>query len=259
MAKKETVKTVKAKKTVKAEKTEVKAEQKPAKQMEKRISRKQRETEVNALVSDKKYSVAEAAELLPKVSLSKFAGSANLDVILTLKEKQANESIRGSIVFPNQFGELKTVVVLAEGEKVNEAKAAGADYVGLDEIVAKIDKGWVEFDVVIATPAVMPKIARLGKVLGPRQLMPNPKTGTVTDNVTAAVKSYKAGKIDFKMDAGKTVKVRFGKLDMEPAKLAENLQAAVDAVRNETRKLGPTALRKALVTPTMGPSIAIEI
>ncbi len=224
----------------------------------KRVPRNIREAEAKKLVSEKNYSIEAAAELLPKVSISKFAGSGVLNVILSLKEKQANESIRGSVVFPHQFGEQKRVIVLADGEAVSEATAAGADHAGLDDLVTKIEGGWFEFDVVIATPAVMAKIAKLGKVLGPKQLMPNPKTGTVTDKVGAAVKTYKAGKIDFKMDAGKTVKVRFAKLDMAAEQIEANLKAAIDAIKNELRRLGPGVVNKVTIAPSMGPSIVIN-
>lgn len=214
---------------------------------------------VKALITKKKYTPAEAIELLPKLSLTdKFVGSANLDVVLKLKEKQANESVRGSIVFPHQFGTEKRVLVLAEGEKVKEAEKAGADFAGLDEFIKKIEGGWFEFDVVIAQPTVMVKIAKLGKVLGPKQLMPNPKTGTVTENIAAAVKMYKAGKVDFKMDAAKTIKLRFGKLDMGSDKLTANFNAALDAVRAETRRLGQGVIGKIYVSPTMGPRLEIE-
>jgi large subunit ribosomal protein L1 len=222
----------------------------------KHVSRKARMQEVEKLLTKSSYSVAEAAALLPKLSLSKFAGSATLDVVLSLKDKQANESVRGSVVFPNSFGEEKRVLVLAEPDKQRDA--AGADFVGLDDLVEKISGGWLEFDVVIATPAVMPKIARLGKILGPRQLMPNPKTGTVTEKLEQAVKMYKSGKIDFKMDGQKTIKLRFAKLDMTPEQIEQNLNAAIEAIKNEIRRLGAEALRKMIVSPTMGPSIVIS-
>lgn len=214
--------------------------------------------EARALITKKQYSVEEAGELLPKLSTSKFVGSANLDIVLSLKEKHANESIRGSIVFPNQFGGEKKVLVFAEGAQADEAKKAGADFVGMDDLVAKVTEGWMDFDVVIATPAAMPKIARLGKVLGPRQLMPNPKTGTVTANVENAVKMYKSGKMDFKMDAGKTIKLRFAKLDMSPEQITANLRTALDAVKGETKRFGLGVLRKILVSPTMGPGFEVK-
>lgn len=223
------------------------------------IPRAERAQAVKALVTKKKYSVEEAMALLPQLSLSRFVGSANLDVILRLKEKQANESVRGSIVFPNQFGAEKKVLVLAEGEKVKEAEKAGADFAGLDEYVKKIEDGWFDFDVVIAQPSVMMKIAKLGKVLGPKQLMPNPKTGTVTESIGAAVKMYKAGKLDFKMDAGKTIKLRFGKLDMTTDQLIANFNAAMDAIKAETRRLGMGVINRIYVSPTMGPRLEVEI
>ncbi len=224
----------------------------------KRIPRKQAEKTVRALVTKPFYSVDEAAELLSKISLSKFVGGADLTVNLSLKDKQANESIRGSITYPNRFGAEARVVVLTSPDKQIEAKKAGADHVGLDDLVEKISGGWIDFDVVIASPDAMVKIARLGKVLGPRQLMPNPRTGTVTDKIEAAVTQYKSGKTDFKMDAGKSIKLSFGKLDMEPSKLAENLQTAIDAIHSETRRLGLNAIKSIVVKPTMGPVLKIK-
>jgi large subunit ribosomal protein L1 len=225
----------------------------------KHTPRKEKLAKVEELIDKDTYTPEEAVELLPKISISNFVGSANLDVLLSLKEKQANESIRGSIVFPNQFAEEKVVVVFAEGDKQKEAKEAGADHVGLDELVEKISKGWTDFDVVIAQPATMPKIAKLGKILGPKQLMPNPKTGTVTDNVADTVKNYKAGKMDFKMDEGKSIKLRFGKLDMKKEELLANLNAALDAIKAEAKRLGPDSIRKVYVTPAMGPKLELTI
>lgn len=206
----------------------------------------------------KTYSIPEAAELISEVSTSKFVGSVDLVVNLNLKEKHANESIRGSIVFPNQFGESKKVLVLAEGEAVKEAEKAGADFVGLDKLIEKIEGGWLDFDVVIAQPAVMPKIAKLGKVLGPRQLMPNPKSGTVTENVSAAVSSYKAGKIDFKMGEDKSIKLKVAKLDMSAEQIEANVETALDAIKNEVKRLGQGLIGKSFIKPTMGPAIKIE-
>ena len=233
------------------------SKQKPSK--EKYINRKAKLDSIIKLITKSKYSIADASELLPKISLSKFNGSCNLDVTLQLKQKQANETVRGSIVFPHQFGEQKKVLVLAQPDKVASALEAGADYAGLEDMVEKIEKGWLDFDVVIATPQVMPKIAKLGKVLGPRQLMPNPKTGTVTDNLDNAIKLYKSGKVDFKMDAGKTIKLRFAKCEMTATDITANLTAALDAIKAETRKLGPTVIKKIMVSPTMGPKLVVEM
>jgi large subunit ribosomal protein L1 len=225
---------------------------------DKKPNKKARLNKIKELITKKTYSIADAAALLPKISLSSFVGSADLNIILQLKEKQENESVRGSIVFPHQFGESKKILVFAQGLKVKEAKTAGADYVGLEDLVEKIEKGWLDFDVVIAQPSVMVKIAKLGKVLGPKQLMPNPKTGTVTDDIKKAVATYKAGKTDFKMDPGKSIKIKFGKLNMKPDHLAENLKAAIDAVKNETKRLGVNAIKKIYVSPTMGPKLEIS-
>lgn len=216
--------------------------------------------EIKKLIGDKTvFSPAEAATLLPKISLSKFAGSAELTVNLKLKAKQANESIRGSLVFPHSFGEQKKILVFAEAEKQNEAKEAGADYVGLEDLVTKVNDGWVDFDVVIATPMAMPKIARLGKVLGPKQLMPNPKTGTVTMKLADAISDYKSGKVDFKMDAGKSIKVRFAKLSQNDSEVLANLEAALETIKNETKRLGVNVISSVYVSPSMGPSLKLSL
>jgi large subunit ribosomal protein L1 len=218
----------------------------------------EKRTKAAEKVENKDYSVEEATKLLSEVSISNFTGSADLDVILRLKSTQKNESIRGSITFPNRFGQETRVLVFAEGADVDTAKDAGADYAGSDELVKKIEDGWLEFDIAVAKPEMMSTVARLGKVLGPRQLMPSPKTGTVTENIEKAVKMYKAGKTDFKMDDGETIKLSFGNLDMEPEQLAENLETALDNIRSETRRLGLNTIKKILVKPTMGPSISIK-
>lgn len=212
------------------------------------------------VINDKAtYSISEAAAKLPEVSTSKFVGTASIDVVLKLKEKQKNDSIRGSVSFPNQFGDEKKVLVLAQGPAAEEAEKAGADFVGLEEFVKKIQSGWLEADVIIATPETMPQVAKLGKVLGPKQLMPNPKNGTVTANVENAVKSFKAGKVNFKMDAGFTIKLKFGKLDMTATQLEENLRAAIAAITGEVKKLSGEPIQKVLVKPTMGPSLELEL
>jgi len=234
----------------KAVKTTEKKEKKPN-QAAKRAA-------VAGLLTKKDYTVAEAATLLPKIATGNFKNSLDLNVVIKLKAKQENESVRGSIVFPVQFGEQKKVLVMAEGEKVKEALEAGAEYAGLEDLVKKIEGGWFDFDVVIAQPSLMVKIAKLGKVLGPKQLMPNPKTGTVTDNIGDTVKMYKSGKIDFKMDAGKNVKVRFGFADMSTEDIAKNLTAAIDSIKNETRKLGPDSIAKMIVKPTMGAPLRLS-
>lgn len=223
----------------------------------KRETRQQKLTKIEKLLKKQSYSVAEAAELLPQISLSKFAASCVLNVHLNLKAKQANESVRGSLSFPHSFGAQKQVVVVCEADKEDEAKAAGAMEAGMDDLVAKIAAGWTDFDVLIATPGAMLKLARLGKILGPKQLMPNPKNGTVTLKVADAVKEYKSGKVDFKMDSGKNIRLRFAKADMTTSQIAENMQAAIDAVVSETKRLGVGVIAFMQVAPTMGPALKI--
>jgi large subunit ribosomal protein L1 len=224
----------------------------------KHTPRKERLAKVEALIEKDTYTTEEACELLPKLSISNFTGTASLNVILQLKQKHANESIRGSVIFPNQFGEEKKIVVLATPKGQEVAKKAGADHVGLEDLVKKIEGSWTEFDVVIAEPAVMPQIAKLGKILGPRQMMPNPKNTTVTDDLESAVKAFKSGKSNFKMDEGKSIKLSFGKLDMDAMKLAENLETALKAIRSEVKQYGVNVIKEILIYPSMGPSINIE-
>jgi len=250
-----------AKTTEKPNKTESKTKKRVSevKTSSKHIPRKVRLAEITKLLKKDQYTVAQAAEILPKLSLSKAVSAYDLVVNIKLKQKQANESIRGSVVFPNSFGLQKRILVLAEAEKQGEAEAAGADFVGFDDMVEKVMGGWTEFDVVIATPTVMPKIARLGKVLGPKQLMPNPKTGTVTMKLADVIAEYKSGKVDFKMDAGRGIKIRFGKTDQTTDAIAANLTAALEAVQAEIRRLGPNALGSIYVKPTMGPVLKVSM
>jgi large subunit ribosomal protein L1 len=205
------------------------------------------------------YSTAEAAETLAKVSTSKFVGTATVNVVLRLKDKFKNESIRGSVTLPHQFGDSKKVVVFADKGDQEKAKKAGADFVGLEDLIEKVEGGWADFDVAIATPSVMIKIAKLGKVLGPKQLMPNPKTGTVTDNVEKAVESFKSGKMNYKMDAGSCIQVKFGKLDMTPAQLQENLDKILEAIVSDTRKYGVDVINRIYVKPTMGATLRLAL
>lgn len=212
-----------------------------------------------ALVDNsKQYELEEALELLPKVSISKFEGSAEVVINFKLNDKQRQESIRGSVTFPHSFGEEKKILVLAEESRWDEAQKAGADYAGLDEYIKKIEEGWLDFDVVIATPQVMPQIARLGKYLGRRGLMPNPKNQTVTEDLEKVIKMYKSGKKDYKMNDQDAVKVTFGTVNMPTEELKANFEELKKALTPYVQRFGLQAVRNVYVSPTMGPSMKLN-
>jgi large subunit ribosomal protein L1 len=176
------------------------------------------------------FTLKEASSLVKEVNTTKFDASVDLHVRLGVDPKKADQSIRGTVSLPHGTGKTKRVLVLCNPDKEADARAAGADYVGLDEFIQKIEGGWVDVDVIIATPSVMPKIGKLGKVLGPRNLMPNPKTGTVTNDVAAAVNEVKGGKIAFKVDKAGIIHASIGRVSFSPEKLAENSQELIGAI-----------------------------
>jgi len=178
----------------------------------------------------KEYSLTEAAEVVKKITFTKFDSSVDIDVRLGVDPRKADQMVRGVATLPHGLGKTVRVLVLCTPDKVQEAKDAGADFVGLDEFIEKIEKGWTDVDVIITMPAVMAKVGRLGKVLGPRGLMPNPKSGTVTTDVAKAVTEVKAGKIDFKVDKTGIIHTSIGKVSFTPEKLAENLQELVQVI-----------------------------
>ncbi len=181
--------------------------------------RKVADTKVDA---NKAYSLKEASALVKQITTCKFDASVDLHIRLGVDPKKADQAIRGTVTLPHGTGKTKKVLVLCTPDKEAEAKGAGADYVGLDEFVQKIEGGWVDVDVIIATPSVMPKIGKLGKVLGPRNLMPNPKTGTVTNDVANAINDVKGGKIDFKVDKTGIIHASVGKVSFDAQKIYEN-------------------------------------
>ncbi|HEV8385196.1 MAG TPA: 50S ribosomal protein L1 [Candidatus Acidoferrales bacterium] len=205
------------------------------------------------------YRLAEAAELLKKVHYVKFDETVELVVNLGVDPKHSDQVVRGTVVLPHGLGKSKRVLVLAGGEKVREAQEAGADHVGGDDMVQKIQEGWTDFDAVIATPDMMKSAGKLGKVLGPRGLMPNPKTGTVTFEVARAVKEVKAGKVEFRVDKAGIVHSPVGKISFEPTALAANAASVLAAIQ----KAKPAAakgkyVKKITLTSTMGPGILID-
>src|SRR5881394_3876324 len=180
--------------------------------------------------SNKAYSLKEACSLVKEINTTKFDSSVDLHIKLGVDPKKADQAIRGTVSLPHGTGKTKKVLVLCPPDKEAEAKAAGADFVGLDEYVQKIEGGWVDVDVVIATPSVMPKIGKLGKILGPRNLMPNPKTGTVTNNVAEAVTEVKGGKIAFKVDKAGIVHASIGRVSFAPEKIEGNCHELINAI-----------------------------
>jgi len=215
------------------------------------------ETEVK---SYNNVSLDEAVKVLPSLSKSKFVGSVDIDIVLNLKEKQKKEVIRGNVTLPHSMGDAKKVIVLCEEKDENTALKAGADKVGLQSVVDELMKGYSDFDVVIATPAVMPQLVKLGKVLGPKGLMPNPKNGTITTDLAKAVESFKAGKINFKStpDQG-TIRLKVAKVDMKADEIKDNTLSLLKSVFNKTKKLSGNPFKKITLSPTMGAGVRLDI
>jgi large subunit ribosomal protein L1 len=209
--------------------------------------------------AEKAYSLKEASSLVKQINCTKFDSSVDVHVRLGVDPKKADQAIRGTVTLPHGTGKTKRVLVLCTPEKEADAKAAGADFIGLDEFITKIEGGWTEVDVIIATPAVMPKIGKLGKVLGPRNLMPNPKTGTVTNDVAAAVNEVKGGKIAFKVDKAGIIHASIGRVSFSPEKIAENTQEFLNAiVKAKPSTAKGTYLKSIYMASTMSPGISID-
>jgi large subunit ribosomal protein L1 len=210
--------------------------------------------------SDRRYEIAEAAELLPKLSISKFDGTVEAHLRLGVDPRHADQLVRGTVVLPHGTGKASRVIVFAQGEKAQEALRAGADEVGGDDLVKRIDDGWFEFDVAIATPDMMGTVGRLGKKLGPRGLMPNPKSGTVTFDIERAVGEIKSGRIEFKVDRAGIVHAPVGRASFTPEQLASNVATLVDAI-NRAKPSGAkgTYMRTLTLAPTMGPGVRVDI
>ncbi len=205
------------------------------------------------------YSLPEAAEIVKKVTYTKFDASVDLDVRLGVDPRKANQMVRGIVTLPHGTGKTVRVLVLCGPEKEDEAKEAGADYVGLDEYVEKIKGGWTDVDVVITTPNVMPKVGALGRILGPRGLMPNPKAGTVTMDIGKAVKDIKAGKIDFKVDKFGIIHASIGKVSFDQQQIVENAKELIQTiVRLKPAAAKGTYVRSIFMSSTMSPGIQVE-
>ena len=211
-------------------------------------------------VEARPYKLSEAAELLKKTHHTKFNETVELAVNLGVDPKHSDQVVRGTVVLPHGLGKAVRVLVIASGEKVREATDAGADFVGGEDMVTKIMGGWTDYDAVIATPDMMKSAGKLGKVLGPRGLMPNPKTGTVTFDVAKAIKETKAGKVEFRVDKAGIVHCPIGKIQFDGAKLAENGHAVINAIV----KAKPAAakgkyVKRITLTSTMGPGITVDL
>jgi large subunit ribosomal protein L1 len=211
-------------------------------------------------VDDKKvYSLTEASGLVKEINCTKFDSSVDLHIRLGVDPKKADQAVRGTVTLPHGTGKTKKVLVLCTPEKEAEATAAGADFVGLDEFIQKIEGGWTDIDVIIATPSVMPKLGKLGKVLGPRNLMPNPKTGTVTNDVSAAIKDVKAGKVAFKVDKAGIVHASIGRVSFSSEKITENSLELLNAIiKAKPSTAKGTYLKSVFMASTMSPAIAID-
>ncbi|MCW3118413.1 MAG: ribosomal protein [Chitinophagaceae bacterium] len=209
--------------------------------------------------NNKSYTLKDASALVKQVTTCKFDASVDLHIRLGVDPKKADQAIRGTVTLPHGTGKTKKVLVLCTPDKEADARAAGADYVGLDEFIAKIEGGWVDVDVIIATPSVMPKIGRLGKVLGPRNLMPNPKTGTVSNDVAGAVNEVKGGKIAFKVDKAGIIHASIGRVSFAPEKIAENSQELLNAIiKAKPSSAKGTYLKGISLASTMSPGITID-
>ncbi len=208
----------------------------------------------------KSYSLIEAVNIVKQITYTKFDASVDLNIRLGVDPRKANQMVRGSVTLPHGTGKVVRVLVLCNPDKEQEAKDAGADYVGLDEYIQKIKDGWTDIDVIITTPNIMPKVGALGRILGPRGLMPNPKTGTVTMEVGKAVQEVKAGKIDFKVDKYGIINAAVAKVSFSPEKIFDNAKELIQTVI----KLKPAAakgtyMKSIYISSTMSPGVQVDI
>ncbi len=208
----------------------------------------------------KVYTLAEACGILKDITYTKFDSSVEISANLGVDPRKANQMIRGVVTLPHGTGKVVRVLALCTPDKENEAKAAGADYVGLDEYIEKIKGGWTDVDVIVCTPSVMAKVGALGRILGPRGLMPNPKTGTVTMEIGNAIKEVKAGKIDFKVDKTGIVHAAIGKISFTTEQIYENAAEFLNAVAKlKPQSLKGTYMKSAAVCTTMSPGVKVDI
>jgi len=211
------------------------------------------------LVDKPAYTLADAMPLVKKAAFAKFDETVELAIRLGVDPKHADQMVRGTVVLPHGLGKTKRVIVIASGDKVREGREAGADEVGGDDLVQRIQGGWLDFDAAVATPDMMKSVGRLGKVLGPRGLMPNPKTGTVTLDVAKAVRELKAGKVEFRVDKTAIIHCPVGKVSFEAAKLADNALALITSViRAKPASAKGKYMKSIVISSTMGPGFRID-
>ena len=221
---------------------------------------KQRKEALAKFDKSKSYSLSEAVDIVKQITYTKFDASVDVNIRLGVDPRKANQMVRGSVTLPHGTGKVVRVLVLCNPDKAQEALDAGADYVGLDEYIQKIKDGWTDIDIVITTPNIMPKVGALGRILGPRGLMPNPKTGTVTMDVAKAVQEVKAGKIDFKVDKYGIIAAGVAKVSFSPEKIVDNAKELIQAVI----KLKPAAakgtyMKSVYISSTMSPGVQIDV
>ncbi len=208
----------------------------------------------------KKYLPNDAIAMVKSTSYSKFDGSVNLSIKLGIDPKRSDQQVRGTVGLPGGSGKKTRIVVIAKGEKIKEAESAGADYVGAEDMIDKISKGWTDFDVTIATPDIMAAVGKLGKVLGQKGLMPNPKTGTVTFDVGKVVKEFKAGKVEYKTDKTGVIHVAIGKVSFGEDKLNTNLSSVIEAVNKaKPSSVKGVFIKSVALSATMGPAVKVDI
>jgi large subunit ribosomal protein L1 len=220
---------------------------------------KNRKAVLEKIEEGKLYKLSEAAALVKEITTTRFDASVDIDVRLGIDPRKSNQMVRGTVTLPHGTGKETRVLVLCTPDKEEEAKSAGADYIGLDDYIEKIKKGWTDVDVIITMPPVMAKVGQLGKVLGPRGLMPNPKSGTVTMDIGKAVEEVKQGKIDFKVDKYGIIHSRIGKVSFEPGKIAENAREFISTIV----KLKPAAakgtyIKSLYLSSTMSPGVKVD-
>ncbi|MCA1012876.1 50S ribosomal protein L1 [Halobacillus halophilus] len=220
-----------------------------------------RQQELQKLVDrTKSYNVQEAIDLVKETSKANFDETVEAAFRLGVDPKKADQQIRGAMVLPHGTGKSQRVLVFAKGDKAKEAEEAGADYVGEQDLINSINQGWFDFDVVVATPDMMAEVGKLGRVLGPKGLMPNPKTGTVTFEVEKAVNEIKAGKVEYRVDKAANIHVPIGKASFDKEKLTENFEAITDAlIKAKPQASKGTYMRNAAVSSTMGPGIKVDV
>lgn len=210
--------------------------------------------------SSKAYTYQEAVALAKKTATTKFDSSVEVSFCLNVDPRQADQNIRGAMVLPNGTGKTQRVLVVTQGAKADEAKATGADIVGLADVIEQIQHGWMDFDIIVATPDMMGQLGRLGKILGPRGLMPNPKTGTVTMNVTQAIEEIKKGKVEYRVDKDGNVNAMIGKVSFTDEALAENYKALFDQlVKVKPSTVKGAYIKNITVSTTMGPGIKVSL